>query len=246
MVGSRVYIHELVDIIGHNRAAYMHHMTANWGPVGRRERNQLCFGVWATVGSTGRWPQVVNLWEYEDWTALGRNFEIELRGAGLQDPSLQKWWAAAAEFRSGGFDRILVAPEWSPSIAQHCAEITAGRAAPAAYAHELVGCRAGSAMSYLDRVRIRIDSNGRDEHGRRLIGAFARAMADDDECIVIWSFDSWSGWSAFEEEHRSAHSAEVRDRDRDIVTSFERFLMSDAPLSPLRTGSQPGSDDGPL
>ena len=54
MANDRVYIHEFVDIIGHNRANYLHHMTATWGPVGRRERNQRCFGVWSVLGSTGR------------------------------------------------------------------------------------------------------------------------------------------------------------------------------------------------
>ena len=49
---SKVYIHELIDVIGHNRGRYMHHMTANWCPVARAERNQLCLGVWATLGST--------------------------------------------------------------------------------------------------------------------------------------------------------------------------------------------------
>ena len=47
---EKVYIHELIDVIGHGRNRYMHHMTANWCPVAREERNQLCFGVWATVG----------------------------------------------------------------------------------------------------------------------------------------------------------------------------------------------------
>ena len=28
-VNENVYIHEFIDIIGHNRANYMHHMTAN-------------------------------------------------------------------------------------------------------------------------------------------------------------------------------------------------------------------------
>jgi len=26
----------------------------------------------------------------------------------LQDPALEKWWAAAADLRSGGIDRLLV------------------------------------------------------------------------------------------------------------------------------------------
>ena len=34
-MNDKVYIHELIDIIGHNRARYMHHMTANWCPVAR-------------------------------------------------------------------------------------------------------------------------------------------------------------------------------------------------------------------
>ena len=69
-MNDKVYIHEFIDIIGHNRARYMHHMTANWCPVAREERNQLCFGVWGTVGSTGRWPEVVNMWELDGWDGL--------------------------------------------------------------------------------------------------------------------------------------------------------------------------------
>ena len=87
-MNSKVYIHEFIDIIGHNRARYMQHMTANWGPIGREERNMLCFGVWGTVGSTGRWPEVVNLWELDGWDALAANFAHELSGASLQDDSL--------------------------------------------------------------------------------------------------------------------------------------------------------------
>lgn len=238
MPGPRVYIHELIDIIGHHRAEYMYHMTANWGPIGRAERDQLCFGVWGVVGSTGRWPQVVNLWEYADWEALGRNFEVELTGAGLQDPSLSDWWARAAEFRSGGFDRILVAPDWSPSVADH--EAAFGGTPPAGYVHETVTCRPGTAGELLDRVRV----GGVDAHaagGLRLAGAFARAMANDDECILIWSFAGWAAWAASEADPGGA--ADWRRAQGDIVTGRERILLADAPLSPLRIGRQPDVAD---
>jgi hypothetical protein len=107
-VSERVYIHELIDIVGHNRARYMHHMTANWVPVALAERNQRCFGVWATVGSTGRWPEVVNMWELDSWDGLVRNFEVEFAGGRTQDPSLADWWSVAASLRRGGTDRIVV------------------------------------------------------------------------------------------------------------------------------------------
>ena len=101
-------------MIGHGRNRYMHHMTANWCPVAREERNQLCFGVWATVGSTGRWPEVVNLWELDGWDGLVGNFEHEFAGGRDQDPSLAEWWAVAADLRRGGLDRIVVPAAWSP------------------------------------------------------------------------------------------------------------------------------------
>ena len=90
VANDKVYIHELIDVIGHNRARYMHHMTANWCPVAREERNQLCFGVWATVGSTGSWPEVVNIWELDGWDGLVGNFDGDSCGCwcgGFASPS---------------------------------------------------------------------------------------------------------------------------------------------------------------
>ena len=49
-VNEKVYIHEFIDIIGQNRAKYMHHMLANWSPIGQKERHQLCFGVFGDGG----------------------------------------------------------------------------------------------------------------------------------------------------------------------------------------------------
>ena len=133
-VNSKIYIHEFIDVIGHNRARYMHHMTANWCPTARAERNMLCFGVWGTVGSTGRWPEVVNLWELDGWDGLVASFGHELASPSLQDPALAEWWGRAAELRRGGVDRIVVPEQWSPTIE----ELTAAGVKGAVYAHELV------------------------------------------------------------------------------------------------------------
>ena len=96
-----VYIHELVDVVGTERARYQHHMTANWCPEAGPLRRQQCFGVFTVVGSTGRWPQVVNLWEYASWDDLAHNFSVELVGAGHRDAMLEQWWSEAATFRTG-------------------------------------------------------------------------------------------------------------------------------------------------
>lgn len=238
---SRVYIHEFVDITGHHRAEYLRHVTRRWAPVGRAQRRQRCVGVWAVVGSTGRWPQVVNLWEYASWDDLAHNFAVELTGAGLQDPELEAWWAEAATYRSGGRDRILVAPEWSPTIEALCRE---DRPARAGYAHEWIRTRPGGAEALLDAVRGALEVEA--EAGLELIGAYRRVMVADDEVILIWSFPDWPSWSTWEagmaEGSTASHQWRAEARRPLEVQRWERILLADAEDSPLRTGHQPGPE----
>lgn len=238
-MNDRVYIHEFIDIRGHNRARYMHHMAANWSPTGQDERNQLCYGVWALVGSTGPWPQVVNMWEEEGWEGLASSFAIEAVGAGAQDPSLERWWARAAEFRRGGFDRIMVPAPWARTIGQLCSDGVSG----ATYAHELVKVRPGSAGELLERAREQaLDPLGR--YGWQLAGAFTTAMVDDDEALLLWAIPSWEAWAAGERAHREDDDVVTwRTKARAIVTSWHRTMLVDAPLSPFRTGRQPSRAD---
>jgi hypothetical protein len=241
-MNQKVYIHELIDVIGHNRARYMHHMTANWCPVGSAERNQRCFGVWATVGSTGAWPQVVNLWELDGWDGLAANFEHELVGRGAQDPSLAEWWAVAAELRRGGFDRIVVPETWSPTIE----ELTQSGVRGAVYAHELVSLPVGRSRGFLDALQV----SGRsavEAFGLRCVGAFRVAMSTDTEAVVIWAAPDLPTWAAFERAWDDGSLASWRTVLDALEARVHRTLMVDAPLSPMRIGRQPAvSDRRPL
>lgn len=240
-MSERVYIHELVNIVGHNRAHYMHHITANWGPIGREERGQRCFGVYGTVGSTGAWPEVINIWEYAGWDALADNFDHELSHPTLQDPALADWWAAAAGFRSGGFDRILVAAPWMRSIDELCAAGVRGTV----YAHEIVRVHAGTASSVLDAVRdIGVDAYG--AHGLEPVGAWRTAMCGEAEVLLLWASPDWRTWGRFEAAQRTAPELVAWTRAVEpFVERTDRFLVVDAPLSPLRTGRQPQISDRP-
>lgn len=239
---DRVYIHEFIDIRGHHRADYVQHMAANWSPLAQETRNQKLFGIWSVLGSTGPWPQVVNLWEEAGFPGLAASFAVEAVGPGAQDPALERWWAKAAEFRSGGFDRIVRPAPWSPTIDQHCA---GGGGGAVAYAHELVKVRPGTSWDHLDVVRERaVPVYG--DFGFELVGAFATAMVDDDECILLWAIPSWDAWAQFEDGHLpGSHRglSEWRQWAADLVTGRHRILLIDAPLSPLRTGRQPNRDD---
>lgn len=236
VANTKVYIHEFIDIIGQNRARYMHHMTANWSPIAQEERDQLCFGVWGVVGSTGQWPAVVNMWEEDGWDGLADSFGHELGHADLQDPKLARWWATAAEFRSGGFDRLLVPAEWSPTIEELCAEGAGGTA----YAHDRITVPAGKSADFLELARDE-GSAFYDTYGWRLIGAFRTALVNDDEAFLLWSIPSWQQWGEAESALHAGHS--WSSRQRDATEAFHRILLVDAPLSPLRIGRQPARSD---
>lgn len=234
---GKVYIHEFITITKQNRARYMHHMTANWSPIAQEERNQLCYGVFGTVGSTGTWPQVVNLWEEDGFDGLARNFGHETAGAGMQDPTLAKWWASAADLRSGGFDRILVPHPDTKTIAQLCADGVEA----AVYAHELVRVEPGRPAAFLDSViAAGLAANGR--FGWHLLGAWRTAMAADDECILLWAIPSWDSWSRAEQALLTMPELLLGAAEKE-VRSRHRVLLVDAPLSPLRTGRQPARSD---
>jgi hypothetical protein len=237
-VNDNVYIHELIDVIGHGRAAYMHHMTANWSPIGQDEREQRCFGVWGTVGSTGRWPEVVNMWEERGFGGLARSFAHETSRPSLQDEKLEKWWSEAAGLRRGGVDRLLVPAPWSPTID----ELTDAGIRGEVYAHETISVPRGGSGRFLDLVAS-AGVEAHRSHGLELVGAFRTAMRDDDECIVIWAIPTWQHWAEFElAADRGALGPWVTAR-REVSTSFHRFLLVDAPLAPLRTGRQPVRSD---
>jgi hypothetical protein len=236
---DKVYIHELVDILAHNRARYMYHMTANWSPIAQEERHQLCYGVLGVVGSTSHWPRVLNIWEEDGFEGLASSFRHEFEHPGLQDPKLAKWWAEAAKYRRGGYDRILVPAPWARTIEELCAEGIRGEV----YAHEQVQLPQGGSGDFLEHVReSAVPLYG--EHGWMLVGAWETAMTSESECILLWAIPSWDRWAALERAERAdTPIRRWRRASHERTISSERFLAVDSPLSPLRTGRQPSRSD---
>ncbi|SEF56610.1 hypothetical protein SAMN04489712_101444 [Thermomonospora echinospora] len=236
-MNDKVYIHEFIDITKQNRARYMHHMTANWSPIGQEQRGQLCYGVWGVVGSTGRWPQVVNIWEENGFAGLASSFRHELGNATLQDPALEKWWAAAADLRSGGVDRIIVPHPGTPTIEQVCREGIRGEV----YAHELIEVGPGGARRFLDAA-VEEAAKDRPGHRWRLVGAWTTAMRNDSECLLLWAIPTWEAWADVERDE-AAGRRRILEAVTPLIRGRERILLADSPLCPFRTGRQPSRAD---
>lgn len=231
---SRVYIHEVVTVEGTERARYQHHMTANWVPEATALRRQRCFGVFTLVGSTGEWPRVVNIWEYDRWDDLAHNFSVELATPTHRDPMLAEWWEAAAAYRSGGSDRILVEHGSNPGVGYW--ESRGGTGA-VAYMQEVFLTAPGRAAELAAScAQEGVAAMG--DRGIQLAGLWLTAMRADDEVVVLWTVPDWLTWAAFEHD-QAAKGVFAPEHLR----ARERTLLVDAELSPLRTGRQPVAAD---
>jgi hypothetical protein len=191
------------------------------------------------VGSTGRWPQVVNIWEENGFEGMAQSFSHEFGHRDLQDPKLAAWWAAAASLRAGGVDRLLRPAPWMLTIDQLCAGGVRGEV----YAHEQIRVPRGTSARYLDFVQEALIPVMA-EFGWVLGGAWETALIDDSECFLLWVVPTWTQWAEREKARQnSARLADVESHNLTVTEKFRRILLVDAELSPMRLGRQPARGD---
>ena len=177
MPNDRLYLHEMIDIVGTGSEAYKRHTGTRRpsGPAG------ALVGTWQQSGSTGAWPCVVNLWEMSGWDGWAEILEYQYDPQRSGQPAaLKRWWTAATRFRSGGFDRILEPAPYSPTRQ----ELIDGGVRGRACLQEIATVRPGTADAYLDAVAARwlpVASRC----GLTLLGAWRTAMRDT-EAVLLW------------------------------------------------------------
>lgn len=175
----RLYLHEVVDIVGRGAAPYMAHVV-DFDPGAVADRGLGLAGTWEVVGTTGRWPQVVNLWEVVDgwdgWARLARRTNL----AKATNVELGEWWDEAHKSRTGGFDRLLVSAPGAPDPMAAARSGLRGEVA----VHELTRVRPGAGPDYLAALVERW-APAAAEVGVHLVGAFEVLMTDV-EVVTVW------------------------------------------------------------
>jgi hypothetical protein len=174
-----LYLHEIIDIVGTGQVSYLQ-TVGERGRHSEREGISRLMGTWKVIGSTNRWPRVVNLWEMDGWGQWADALERQFL-PGKLDTALAPWWAKATEWRSGGFDRILEPTPYSPNRD----ELSAGGLRAWVCVHTIVQLRPGRCEAYLDAVGESLRPALRD-HGLTLMGAY-RVPMRADEALVLWA-----------------------------------------------------------
>jgi hypothetical protein len=193
-----LFLHELIDIVGQHQWDYMEHTKAQ---AGHEKVGFELLGTWYTMGITGRWPQVVNVWEipggWDGW--YGKVDRLGLKR--MTNRHLEAWWEVAYRYRTGGFDRVLAGAPGCPTMAT----LAAGDVRGSLFVHELTEVRPGAALDYLAAVREeRVPLMA--EYGHRLVGLW-EVMMNDYEVCTVW---------ATEPEHH-VRMAKARDVARGLL-----------------------------
>lgn len=174
-----LYLHETIDIVGDGQNAYLDSV-ARRATHSEKEGISRLVGCWRVVGSTNRWPSVVNLWEMDGWAHWGRTLERQFLPE-RKDASLAPWWAQAAQWRSGGFDRIL---EPAPRCPTRAELLTAGISAWV-FEQTILRARPGSVDELLDSTMANL-SPALGRRGIRLFGIYTAPMRSD-EILLLWA-----------------------------------------------------------
>ncbi len=174
-----LYLHEIIDIVGTGQEAYLN-TVGERGRHSEREGISRLMGTWKVIGSTHRWPRVVNLWEMDGWEQWAETLERQFLPA-KKDPELAPWWAKATEWRSGGFDRIMEPAPYSPTRDA----LRAGGLRAWVCVHTLVQLYPGMGEAYLsavgDTLRPLLEARG-----LALMGAY-RVPMRTDEAVLLWA-----------------------------------------------------------
>ena len=231
MAARNLYLHEYIDIVGEGAMRYMEH-TAAFDTDAAADRGVELVGTWYTMGSTGRWPQVVNLWECVDGWAGWRRLMERTNLARTKNPALNEWWQEALKVRSGGFDRLLGAAPGCPSLAELRSEGVTG----SVFVHELSQVRPGAALDYLAAVRGEWAPVRRD-YGHHLVGLY-EVLLTDVEVVTVWATDP-AGHEALglaTDARGDDRIIRWRKRAREHLTLWREELMTPAPGTPLSRG----------
>ena len=182
MTTRNLYLHEVVDVIGQGQYDYMEHLWQD--PVLRMpEMFGLQGSFYVCAAGGGRWPQVINIWDigskgWSGWASNVDRMNLKRRKAFYTD-----WWDKAANWRTGGFDRLCAGVPGSPSTP----EIIEAGIKGTLFVHELLTVRPGSALEFL-AAAVELRTPFMADYGHAATGLY-EVTSNQHEVVMVWATD---------------------------------------------------------
>lgn len=224
-----VCIHERLDVDGGGRGKLIELIRDRWAPHARKEHGVRLMGLWATVGSTGAWPEVRLQWAMDDWAAFAAAQAAQLP-MDEKDVYLGELSAEAVEYRKSGSATLLVPAAFSPDATRN----RESGLADGVILHEDVTARPGRLADYHGALASEFVPLAASK-GLRLVGCYSHALRPNAG-INLWSFGGWDEWRSFMSAARGdAQLNAWNQRAREWLVDIDGFVMVSPPKGTLRT-----------
>jgi hypothetical protein len=213
-----LYLHEIIDIVGTGQEPYMKTVIER-ASHSEGEGISRLMGCWKVIGSTNRWPRVINMWEMDGWSHWAKTLERQFLPQ-KRDPALAPWWAKATQWRSGGFDRILEPAVFSPTRK----DLEADKLKGWVFVHTIARARPGAHRQYLDRIGSTLRP-AFEKRGITLFGAY-RVPMRSDEALIIWAApDFQKACTVFDSRDKGTDLSDWAHVETDLILESETLWM---------------------
>ena len=219
-----VYYHETIDAtpVREKEVEYLRTMGDVVTKITNTPASEMrCVANWLLVWCTGRWPQIVGQWEIANWEWFVNHFssyDLEVDHPG-----------GFEQYRSGGFDRLLVPYEGTPTLD----DIASGGVRAPFVLQETVQVGSGQGPAYLEALVEAAEAIRQTGRGLRLHGAYTVLLRNDSELLVQWALDDLHAFAAMVEDPAPALVA-WRNRAAELERSHVGVLLKPTSWSPLR------------
>lgn len=225
-----VYYHETIDAtpVREKEVEYLRTLgEVVAGIVNTPGSEMRCLANWVVVWATGRWPQLVGQWEMASWDWFARHFAAYRLE--VDHPE------GYEQYRSGGFDRLLVPYGETPGLD----EIVAGGLRAPFVLQETVQVAPGGAADYLAGVAETGETlalaGSAERRAIRLHGCYTVMLRNDSEVLVQWAVDDLHAFAAtLETPEAVPELAAWRRRAAKLERSHVGVLLKPTDWSPLR------------
>lgn len=176
-----VHLHETVDCVAGRVADYLEAIETVLMPL-CDERKLKLSGFFQTAGSSGRWPEMIALWELDIEDHLNQRRTIGSH-AGMRD-----WMTRGAQWRRGGFDRMLLSHSFSPRPPVRPETKNPG----SVYLEQIFDVKAGATGRFLEHMEHTLIP--RAGEAELSIEGCWRSEFRPLEHIALWSLPDWDAY----------------------------------------------------
>jgi len=183
-VNPNIYLHEYIRTVPGREEPYLASVLSLHHEPSRAGLGHPAFAQFRSVPTSGPWPAGINIWE-NTWAGQTADLVGQFRDA-QRDVAMEEWWNRNLHLRRGGYDRLLIPAEYSPTLADLEARGVRGEV----FVQEILWLPFGEPRRYLDAVREQL-MPALERLGLDLVGAFRVAMRPRQVLTIIGA-PEWS------------------------------------------------------